>query len=329
MRQKMLSEALKERFGTKVYKLSMTSGCTCPNRDGGLKNLNADPESTAGKAAGNDEKSGTGYGGCTFCSEGGSGEFAAPFLPPEEQIRLARQRVDAKFPARIPVSERRYIAYFQSFTNTYARNREELERLRRLYTETIRRPEITALSIGTRPDCLPPEILEMLRELKAAEPAKPVWVELGLQTIHERTAERIHRGYRLPVFEKAVRDLKEIGVEVIVHVILGLPGESREEMLETVRYLGKMKPAIDGIKLQQLQILRGTQMAAEYEQDPFPIMTLEEYCSLICDCLRILPDEIVVHRLTGDGPKSLLLAPAWSADKKRVLNTMRKAISEL
>ena len=140
MRQKMLSEALKERFGTKVYKLSMTSGCTCPNRDGGLKNLTADPESTAGKAAGNDEKSGTGYGGCTFCSEGGSGEFAAPFLPPEEQIRLARQRVDAKFPARIPVSERRYIAYFQSFTNTYARNREELERLRRLYTETIRRP---------------------------------------------------------------------------------------------------------------------------------------------------------------------------------------------
>ena len=161
MRQKMLSEALKERFGTKVYKMSMASGCTCPNRDGGLKNLTADPESTAGKAAGNDEKSGTGYGGCTFCSEGGSGEFAAPFLPPEEQIRLARQRVDAKFPARIPVSERRYIAYFQSFTNTYARNREELERLRRLYTETIRRPEITALSIGTRPDCLPPEILEM------------------------------------------------------------------------------------------------------------------------------------------------------------------------
>lgn len=329
MRQKMLSEALKERFGTKVYKLSMTSGCTCPNRDGGLRNLISDAAGVAGGAEGSDEENGSGYGGCTFCSEGGSGEFAAPFLPPEQQIRLARQRVDAKFPARIPVSERKYIAYFQSFTNTYARNREELERLRRLYRETIQRPEIVALSIGTRPDCLPPDILEMLRGLKAIEPAKPVWVELGLQTIHERTAQRIHRGWCLPVFEKAVRDLKEIGIEVIAHVILGLPGESREEMLETVRYLGKIKPAIDGIKLQQLQILRGTQMAAEYRQTPFPVMTLEEYCSLICDCLRILPDEIVVHRLTGDGPKSLLIAPAWSADKKRVLNTMRKAVSEL
>lgn len=306
MRQKMLSEALKERFGTKVYKLSMTSGCTCPNRDGR-----------------------TGYGGCTFCSEGGSGEFASPFLPPEEQIRLARQRVDAKFPARIPLSERKYIAYFQSFTNTYARNKKELERLRSLYAETLRRPEITALSIGTRPDCLPPEVLQMLRELRVMEPAKPVWVELGLQTIHEDTAKKIHRGYPLPVFEKAVRDLKEIGVEVIVHIILGLPGESREDMLETVRYLGKMKPAIDGIKLQQLQILRGTRMAAEYEKDPFPIMTLEEYCALIRDCLQVLPEEIVIHRLTGDGPKSLLIAPTWSADKKRVLNTMRKVISDI
>lgn len=302
MRQKMLSEALKERFGTKVYKLSMTSGCTCPNRDGR-----------------------SGYGGCTFCSEGGSGEFASPLLTPEEQIRLARQRVDAKFPSRIPVSERKYIAYFQSFTNTYVRNREEMEGLRKLYAETIQRPEIAALSIGTRPDCLPAEILEMLGELRAV---KPVWVELGLQTIHERTAERIHRGYGLPVFVKAVRDLKKADIEVIVHVILGLPGESREDMLETVRYLGQMEPAIDGIKLQQLQILRGTQMAAEYEEKPFPVMTLEEYCGLVRDCLQVLPDEIVIHRLTGDGPKSILIAPAWSADKKHVLNTMRKKISE-
>lgn len=306
MRQKMLSEMLKERFGTKVYKLSMTSGCTCPNRDGAI-----------------------GYGGCTFCSEGGSGEFAAPFLPPREQIRLARQRVDAKFPARIPLSEHKYIAYFQSFTNTYARDAEELKRLRSLYRETIQQPEIIALSIGTRPDCLSPKILEMLRELKAVRPSKPVWVELGLQTIHERTAERIRRGYRLPVFEKAVRDLKAIGVEVIVHVILGLPGESREEMIETVRYLGQMEPAVDGIKLQQLQILRGTQLAAEYEENPFPVMTLEEYCTLIKDCLQVLPDRIVVHRLTGDGPKALLIAPAWSADKKRVLNTMRRAVSDI
>ena len=306
MRQKMLSEMLKERFGTKVYKLSMTSGCTCPNRDGR-----------------------SGYGGCTFCSEGGSGEFAAPFLSPEEQIRAARQRVDAKFPARIPLSERKYIAYFQAFTNTYARTPEELERLRRLYAETLQRPEIAALSIGTRPDCLPPEILGMLRELRAVQPQKPVWVELGLQTVHEKTAERIHRGYPLEVFERAVRDLKEIGIEVIVHVILGLPGESREEMIETVRYLGQMEPAVDGIKLQQLQILRGTQMAAEFQKDPFPVMTLEEYCSLVRDCLQALPEDIVIHRLTGDGPKSLLIAPLWSGDKKRVLNTMRKAIAEL
>lgn len=306
MRQKMLSEMLKERFGTKVYKLSMTSGCTCPNRDGR-----------------------SGYGGCTFCSEGGSGEFAAPFLSPEEQIRAARQRVDAKFPARIPLSDRKYIAYFQAFTNTYARTPEELERLRRLYAETLQRPEIAALSIGTRPDCLPPEILGMLRELRAVQPQKPVWVELGLQTVHEKTAERIHRGYPLEVFERAVRDLKEIGMEVIVHVILGLPGESREEMIETVRYLGQMEPAVDGIKLQQLQILRGTQMAAEFQKDPFPVMTLEEYCSLVRDCLQVLPDDIVIHRLTGDGPKSLLIAPLWSGDKKRVLNTMRKAIADL
>ena len=294
MRQKMLSEALRERFGTKVYKLSLSSGCTCPNRDGTI-----------------------GTGGCTFCSEGGSGEFAAPFLPVDEQIRLARARVDGKFPAKIPVSERKYIAYFQSFTNTYG----EPERLRALYEETIRRPEIAALSIGTRPDCLPADILQMLEELNRI---KPVWVELGLQTIHERTAEAVHRGYSLPAFEDAVKKLKAIGAEVIVHVILGLPGESREDMLETVRFLSGMDPRPDGIKLQQLQILRGTQLAEQFRQSPFHVMDLEEYCALIRDCLEILPDDIVIHRLTGDGPKKLLIAPKWSADKKRVLNTMRK-----
>lgn len=294
MKQKMLSEALRERFGTKVYKLSLSSGCTCPNRDGTI-----------------------GTGGCTFCSEGGSGEFAAPFLPVDEQIRLARARVDGKFPAKIPVSERKYIAYFQSFTNTYG----EPERLRALYEETIRRPEIAALSIGTRPDCLSADILQMLGELSRI---KPVWVELGLQTIHERTAEAVHRGYSLPAFEDAVKKLKAIGAEVIVHVILGLPGESREDMLETVRFLSGMDPRPDGIKLQQLQILRGTQLAEQYRRTPFPVMDLEEYCALIRDCLEILPDDIVIHRLTGDGPKKLLIAPQWSADKKRVLNTMRK-----
>lgn len=331
MRQRMLSEMLRERFGTKIYKLSLSSGCTCPNRDGTI-----------------------GTGGCTFCSEGGSGEFAAPFLPLDDQIRLARLRVDAKIPRRIPPDERKFIAYFQSFTNTYG----DVKRLGALYGEAVRRPEIAILSVGTRPDCLSPEILDMLGDLRKA---KPVWVELGLQTMHERTAERIHRGYSLPVFEEACRNLKAIGVEVIVHVILGLPGESREDMLDTIRYLSGAGPMLrgndacgsdfspagtaapqlrgnntlrmpaafpvpDGIKLQQLQILRGTQLAREYEKDPFPVATLEEYCALVKDCLDILPEEVVIHRLTGDGPKALLIAPAWSADKKRVLNTMHAAL---
>lgn len=311
MRQRMLSEMLRERFGTKIYKLSLSSGCTCPNRDGTI-----------------------GTGGCTFCSEGGSGEFAAPFLPLDDQIRLARLRVDAKIPRRIPPDERKFIAYFQSFTNTYG----DVKRLGALYGEAVRRPEIAILSVGTRPDCLSPEILDMLGDLRKV---KPVWVELGLQTMHERTAEQIHRGYSLPVFEEACRNLKAIGVEVIVHVILGLPGESREDMLDTIRYLSGAAPLLrgnntlrmpaafpvpDGIKLQQLQILRGTQLAREYEKDPFPVATLEEYCALVKDCLDILPEEVVIHRLTGDGPKALLIAPAWSADKKRVLNTMHAAL---
>ena len=336
----MISEVLKERFGTKVYKLSLTSGCTCPNRDGRI-----------------------GTGGCTFCSEGGSGEFAAPLLPLEEQIRQARRWVDRKISAKISPEDRRYIAYFQSFTNTYVRTEEEFQRLHALYMEAARRPEIAVLSIGTRPDCLPPEILQMLAQLREI---KPVWVELGLQTIHERTAAAIHRGYSLPVFEQAVQELKKIGIEVVVHVILGLPGETREDMLETMCYLADMRdrklmrnpverrnpgtvrdpagmrdwksmrdpagmtdpetgrPLINGIKLQQLQILRGTQMAEDYLRNPFPIMNLEEYCSLIKDCLDILPEDMVIHRLTGDGPKSFLIAPSWSADKKRVLNTMKK-----
>ena len=292
----MISEVLKEQFGTKVYRLSLSSGCTCPNRDGTVSS-----------------------GGCTFCSEGGSGEFGAPFMPLKDQIREAKRRVDPKFPASVKPEDRRYIAYFQSFTNTYG----DPDRLRALFLEAAQREEIAAVAIGTRPDCLPPQILAVLREVNEI---KPVWVELGLQTVHERTAKAIGRGYAFPVFEQAVRDLKAIGVTVIVHVILGLPGESREDMLETVRVLSRMQPAIDGIKLQQLQILRGTVLGAQYEADPFPLMTLEEYCALLRSCLEILPETIVIHRLTGDGPKSLLIAPAWCADKKKVLNTIRKAL---
>ena len=285
-----LSDYLKSEYGEKIYKLSLCSGCTCPNRDG-----------TAGT------------GGCTFCSEGGSGEFAALPGPLSEQIEDARKRIAAKTDAR------RFIAYFQSFTNTYG----DPERLRRIYREAILRDEIAVLSLGTRPDCLGDEIMELLQELNRI---KPVWIELGLQTIHEKTALRINRGYPLPVFEEAVRKLKQAGLQVIVHVILSLPGESREDMLETARYLSALKPGIDGIKLQMLNILEGTAMAEEYRGHPFPLLSLEEYAETVCDMIRILPDDIVVHRMTGDGPGNLLIAPDWVRNKKKVLNTIHRRL---
>ena len=300
MNYRSFNDAMRARFGTKVYRLSLQSGCTCPNRDGTI-----------------------GTGGCTFCSEGGSGDFAAPLLPIGEQIEEARKRVDAKISASIAPQDRRYIAYFQSYTNTYG----DPERLRRVYSEALQHPQIVALDLGTRPDCLPPEMIAMLRDLRS-EYDKPVWIELGLQTIHEKTAGRINRGYKLEVFEDAYRRLKDEGFEVIVHVILGLPGESREDMLETVRYLSLLTPALDGIKLQLLHILKGTELAREYEADPFPLFTLDSYCDLVVDCLKLLPPQTVVHRLTGDGPKRLLIEPQWSADKKRVLNTLSRKIRE-
>ena len=314
MKYLSFNDAMRARFGTKVYRLSLQSGCTCPNRDGTL-----------------------GTGGCTFCSEGGSGDFAAPLLPVDEQIAAARKRVDAKISPSIAPSDRRYIAYFQSYTNTYG----DPGRLHRIYSEALKHPQIAALDLGTRPDCLPPEMIAMLRDLRT-EYDKPVWIELGLQTIHEKTAERIRRGYKLEVFEDAYRRLKEpfgsaggsspedpsAGFEVIVHVILGLPGETREDMLETVRYLSLLTPVLDGIKLQLLHILKGTELAREYEADPFPLLTLDSYCDLVVDCLRLLPPQTVVHRLTGDGPKRLLIEPQWSADKKRVLNTLSRRIRE-
>ena len=287
-----LSDYLKSTYGEKVYKLSLTSGCTCPNRDGRI-----------------------GLGGCTFCSGGGSGEFAAQAGPVGQQLEEAKRRIRAKTNADL------FVAYFQSYTNTYG----DPERLRKLYMETISRDEIAALSIGTRPDCLPPEILAVLRELNAV---KPVWVELGLQTIHERTAEAIRRGYPLSQFEESYRNLKAIGVTVIVHIIMGLPGESREDMLDTVRYLAGLRPELDGIKMQMLQILKGTAMAKQYEECPFPLFTLDEYADLIAECVSILPEKTVLHRMTGDGPRALLLAPLWCLDKKRVLNTMNRKIQE-
>ena len=287
-----LNDVLRETYGEKVYKLSLSSGCTCPNRDGTL-----------------------GVGGCTFCSAGGSGDFAAPLLPLSEQIEDAKQRIRRKTDAR------KFIAYFQSYTNTYG----DVARLEALYTDAIRRDEVVILSLGTRPDCLGADVLDMLRRLNAI---KPVWVELGLQTIHDRTAEAFHRGYPLRTFDAGYRALKNAGLTVIVHVIFSLPGETREDMLDTVRYLAALDPPPDGVKLQMLHVLRGTQLGEQYLRAPFSLLSLEAYAELVAESLRILPPDTVVHRLTGDAPGKLLIAPEWTRNKKRVLNTINRTIEK-
>ncbi len=284
-----LSDHLQEQFGCKVYKLALDGGMTCPNRDGTI-----------------------GTRGCSFCAADGSGAFAQSGETVYAQIEAAKARVAAK------IKNGKYIAYFQNFTNTYA----PVEHLQELFSAAISHPDVVVLSIATRPDCLPEPVLELLGSLNKI---KPVWVELGLQTIHADTAKAIRRGYELPVYENAVEELKKRGITVITHVILGLPGESKEQMLETVRYVGKRT---DGIKLQLLHVLRGTDLAKDYEAKKFETLDLEEYCRLIADCLRNLPKEVVIHRLTGDGAKKDLIAPLWSGDKKRVLNTMHRILSE-
>lgn len=280
---------LKETFGSKVYKLAIDGGFTCPNRDGTLGNR-----------------------GCIFCSAGGSGDFASSRqLSVGEQIDEAKKRLLGKYFGE------RYIAYFQAFTNTYAPPAQ----LRKLYTEALSRPDVAAVSIATRPDCLSDEIIELISELNRI---KPVWIELGLQTIHEKSAQLIRRGYKLSVFEDTLRRLKAHHLETIVHVILGLPGESEADMLETVRWLSHTET--DGIKLQLLHVLKGTDLAALYEEKPFKIFTMEQYIDLIIHCLEILPPRMVIHRLTGDGPKKLLIEPRWSGDKKRVFNTIQQEL---
>lgn len=286
-----LDYALKKTFGQKVYKIALDGGMTCPNRDGTL-----------------------GFNGCIFCSNGGSGDFAAPIRQSiTEQIELGKQTVSKK------IKDGKYIAYFQSYTNTYA----PVNYLEQIFTQAISYPDIVALSIATRPDCLSPEIIALLKQLNHI---KPVWVELGLQTIHDDTAKKIQRGYLLSCFEEAQKALKAAGLTVIVHVILGLPTETKPMMLETVRYLGNL--GIDGIKLQLLHILKGTQLAVMYAQQPFPVFSMEEYIDLVLDCISILPPEIVIHRITGDGPKKLLTAPLWSANKRLVMNTMTRRFRE-
>jgi len=290
-----LSDYLKQTYGQKVYKISLQSGCTCPNRDGTLS-----------------------VGGCIFCSEGGSGDFAAPLLPVKEQIDIAIKKVEQKLPAG---KEHKFIAYFQSYTNTYG----DTAKLRALYEEALSDDRVVALSIGTRPDCIKDDMLEALKNLQTKY-GKKIWVELGLQSIHESTALRINRGYSLPVFEDTYKRLKDAGLTVIVHVILGFPWETEEDMLQTVRYLSSLSPVLDGIKLQLLHVLKGTSLGEDYLREPFHVLELQEYCDLVVKCLKLLPKETIVHRITGDGPKKLLLAPLWSGDKKKVLNTLNRAI---
>lgn len=288
-----LNQYLKDTFGQKIYKIAIDAGFTCPNRDGTLDTR-----------------------GCIFCSGRGSGDFAeSASLSVTEQIERGKTKVSAK----MQKGSGRYIAYFQAFTNTYA----SVSHLRRLYEEALSHPAIAALSIATRPDCLPDNVICLLEELNTI---KPVWVELGLQTIHEKSAGYIRRGYALPVYDDAVRRLKNAGLTVITHLILGLPGESTEDMKASVSYVGNS--GIDGIKLQLLHVLEGTDLAKDYRAGLFKTLSLEEYSDLICECIALLPKHIVIHRMTGDGSKKLLIAPEWSKDKKRVLNTLQKKLRE-
>ena len=286
------NEYFRRRFGCKVYKLALDGGMSCPNRDG-----------TKGDR------------GCIFCSGAGSGDFAeARGRSVTAQLEAAKARVASK------IKDGKYIAYFQSFTNTYA----PLPYLEALFTEAVAHPEVCALAVATRPDCLPEEVLALLARL---DQRKPVIVELGLQSIHPATAAFIRRGYPLSDFDRAAVRLSALGLHTVVHVILGLPGETEEMMVQSVDYVGRS--GARGIKLQLLHVLEGTDLAALWRAGQVPTLSLEDYARLLGRCLAVLPADMVIHRLTGDGPKKDLLAPLWSADKKRVLNYVNQYLSEL
>lgn len=285
-----LNAYLKNRFGRKIYKLTLDGGMTCPNRDGKV-----------------------GFGGCIFCGGNGSGSFC-----PSVDLSITAQIEEGKKLLKNKIKEGGYIAYFQSHTNTYA----AVPYLRKIFYEAVNHPDIVGISIGTRPDCLENEVLKLLEELAKI---KPLWVELGLQTINENTAKLINRCYPLKVYDEAVKNLKSIGAEVVTHVILGLPGESEEQMLETVAYSSKVS---DGIKLQLLHVLKDTKLYEMYQKEPFKIFSMEEYTELLCRCIEIIPKNVVIHRMTGDGDKRLLMEPMWSGNKKVVLNYINKVFLE-
>jgi len=290
-----LDYELKKTYGTKIYKLSLNGGMTCPNRDGFIDTR-----------------------GCIFCSEGGSGDFAVGGrISVTEQIEAAKKLVAAKITDPMTA---KYIAYFQAYTNTYA----PVSYLQSLFSESIEHPDVAILSIATRPDCISDEVLYLLSKLNQM---KPVWIELGLQTIHEQTAKFIRRGYPLSTFEDCVTRLHSCGITVIVHTILGLPKETKHDMLMTMEYISKLP--VQGIKLQLLHVLKGTDLGTLYENGEFTDhLSLEKYVDIVISCLELLPEEMIIHRVTGDGSKSLLLAPLWSGNKKHVLNQIHRQMKE-
>lgn len=283
MKYRTLNDHYREKFGCKVYKLSLDGGFTCPNRDGSL-----------------------GTGGCIFCT--GSGEFAESGQDIPQQLEQAKSRVATKNKGG------KYIAYFQAFTNTYA----PVERLRQLYYAAIAPEDVVGLAIGTRPDCLADDVLALLAEVNRI---KPVSVELGLQTVHERTISYIRRNFGNQVYFEAVKKLKSAGIEVVTHLILGLPGETPDMMVESTRQA--VQAGTDGVKFHLLHVLEGTDLAADYRAGKFTCLSLEAYAKILKACLATLPEHVVVHRITGDGAKRKLIAPLWSADKKRVLNYLK------
>ena len=362
-----LDYELKRRFGRKIYKLSLDGGMTCPNRDGTLGNRGCIFCSSGGSGdfaakacpdvweqieaakarvrrkmppGSSGATIAPGSNGATIAPEsngattapGSNGATTAPgsnraTTAPESRGNAGTASECNASANTAPESRAAtspsYIAYFQSYTNTYA----PLPRLRSLFERAVSHPDVALLSVATRPDCLPDETVSLLAGLNRR---KPVWVELGLQTVHEDTARFIRRGYGFPVFEDACRRLKAAGITVVVHVILGLPGEDRERMLETITRMADFSRAglIDGIKLQLLHVLKGTDLADYYQNHPFPIFSMEEYIDFVIDCAELLPPELVIHRLTGDGPKSLLVAPSWSGNKRLVLNTLARRFKE-
>lgn len=277
-----LNEFYRNKYGKKVYKLSINGGMTCPNRDGKINT-----------------------GGCIFCSSGGSGEFASsPLLSISQQLEIAKSKISSK------TKDNAYIAYFQPYSNTYG----NIEYLEKIYSEAIYYNEIVGLAIATRPDCLGNNILHLLDKMNKV---KPVCVELGLQTIHKSTSDYIRRGYELDVYDEAVKNLHNIGIEVVTHLIIGLPNESDEMIYESVKYVGKVT---DGIKLQLLHVIKGTDLAEDFYNKKFEVLSLEHYTDIICNSIELLPENVVVHRITGDGDKRTLIAPLWSGDKKKTLN---------